>query len=382
MPDSPEVSSQPAVETLLSKFQLVQIAQVKPARHQARKSFNEDSLKGLAESMTQEGLQQPITVRQIGDDYELVSGERRLRAAKLLGWPTIEAKVIKTASEAEAAAKGLIENLQREDLNPIEEAQGFQELNKLDPAYWTQEKIAGIFGKKQSYVSESLSLIGLPDSIKENICRQIFSRSLGVELARLNGQEAQLVAANAIEGLNRDEARKILHVLKGNTPSKMKAKKEPVDGFQFKTEGDRLVIHGRTPIVKSQDAAQQLADLIKDAFSSWVNGQKQPDDMENKTPPTMPEIPEAVQQAMPSNEAEFKQMEEDQKNLRLPKNDQEQAELEALASQGPAAVYAWIFGPTSLMAKKMANVTWADMNITDSVTSCRQLVEGIHKSIR
>jgi len=130
-------------------YQRLPIDQIVPSAYQARKEFDAEAIAGLAASMKQEGQLQPIVVRQVtsiksqvtGVDssnkealpnlpldtchFELVSGERRLRAAKLLGWTTIEAKIISTVSEAEAAAKGLIENIQRENLNPIEEAQGF-----------------------------------------------------------------------------------------------------------------------------------------------------------------------------------------------------------------------------------------------------------------
>src|SRR5579872_5379223 len=105
-----------------SVFQLIPIDHIRSSPHQARKAFDPDSLRSLADSLQQEGLIQPITVRLLPETenaYELVSGERRLRAAKLLGWTTIEAKIIQVISEGEAAAKGLIENLQREDLNPI-----------------------------------------------------------------------------------------------------------------------------------------------------------------------------------------------------------------------------------------------------------------------
>src|SRR5262245_49498451 len=131
-------------------LQSIPLKQIQPSKYQARKAFNEEALKGLAESMKQEGLIEPIVVRQLGESYELISGERRLRAAKMLGWTDIEAKVIFTVSEGEAAAKGLVENLQREDLNPIEEAEGFERLNHLEKKYWTLEKIASVVGKSKS----------------------------------------------------------------------------------------------------------------------------------------------------------------------------------------------------------------------------------------
>src|SRR4029077_10962856 len=139
-----------------------------------------------------EGLIQPITVRQLlpmaGDredpGFEMVSGERRLRAGKLLGWTVIEARIISVISEGEVAAKGLIENLQREDLNPIEEAEGFQQLLDLKDSHWNQDQIAKVTGKSNTYISRSLDILGLPKEIVDNLRARKFSRSHGVELLR------------------------------------------------------------------------------------------------------------------------------------------------------------------------------------------------------
>ena len=128
-------------ETLaVAAIQQISVDQIKPSRHQARKDFDEEGIKQLAVSIDKEDLIQPITLRKVGEEYELISGERRLRAIKSLGRSTIEARVIEVVNEAAACAKGLVENLQREDLNPIEEAEGFVTLNKLDSGYWTQAK--------------------------------------------------------------------------------------------------------------------------------------------------------------------------------------------------------------------------------------------------
>ena len=148
--------------------------------------------------MKQEGLLNPVVVRKVAAGYELISGERRLRAAKLLGWPTLEAKVIGTVSEAEAAAKGLIENIQREDLNTIEEAEGYKALNKLDPKYWTQNKIAQNCGKTQGHVSEFLRFLTLPDVVKGYIRRRILTAGHAVELIRLGSANEQKTLANKI----------------------------------------------------------------------------------------------------------------------------------------------------------------------------------------
>jgi len=116
----------------LSTFRLIPIDRIHPSPYQARKDFDAAALQGLADSLREEGLLEPILVRAVQSGFELISGERRWRAAQLLGWQEIEAKIIQTVSEADAAAKGMVENLQRQDLNPIEEAEGFKTLNHLD----------------------------------------------------------------------------------------------------------------------------------------------------------------------------------------------------------------------------------------------------------
>jgi ParB family chromosome partitioning protein len=184
--------------------QQIPVDQIRPSSHQARKNFDEASLNGLAQSLKEEGLLQAITVRKVGEFFELVSGERRWRAAKLLGWSTIEAKIIQTVSEAEAAAKGLVENLQREDLNPIEEAQGLADLNRLDGSYWTQAKIGEVTGKSQSHISETLRLLSLSEQIQDNIRRRIFTPQHGAELLRLPSKELQDELATKIEKGNLD----------------------------------------------------------------------------------------------------------------------------------------------------------------------------------
>jgi ParB family chromosome partitioning protein len=208
-----------STDTPTSKLLLVPIAQIKASPHQARKFFDEENLWKLAESLRQEGLIQPITVRKLlpmaGDredlGFELVSGERRLRAAKLLGWTKIEARVISVISEGEVAAKGLIENLQREDLNPLEEAEGFAQLNNVDPTYWTHERIAQVTGKSRTYITQSLSILRLPEAIKEDVRRRTYTRGHALEIARLPGSSLQLSVAKMIpDRLTREQTRKLV----------------------------------------------------------------------------------------------------------------------------------------------------------------------------
>jgi len=357
MPDTP------ALDTTKAVFQSIAIDQIKPSRHQARKIFDEETIKGLAESMKQETLLQPITVRQSGDGYELISGERRFRAAKLLGWTIIDAKVIQTVSEGEAAAKGLIENLQREDLNPIEEAQGFQELLDLKDSHWNQERISEAVGKSPTYISESLSLLKLPDPLMEKFCRQNFSRSLGVELARLPGQDVQLKAAEAIEGLNRNQARDVLMVLKGKSSTARKESKaaaahapDPKAIITFTAAGPDIKFSGLAP---EGISIEGLVDAFRERLYAW---------MRVPAPQKNPAV-EAVFASDDSTPSDS--------SPRTPKTPEEQAELEALAAQNPQAAYEWIFGPESILAKRMTNINWQAMGISDPKTGLNKLLEGM-----
>jgi len=238
-------------------FQSIPIDQIRPATHQARKAFDEASIQALAESIKQEGLLQPITIRQVGEQYELISGERRLRAAKLLGWPAIDAKIIQTVSEAEAAAKGLVENLQREDLNPIEEAEGFAEINRLDSGYWTQAKIGQVTGRSESFVSRSLDLLKLPDPIKDDLRARKLSRSHGLEFLRLDTQEKQLNVAKQVldKKLNWEATRELVDQMLGKPekPKEDKPAKEWQDGFRLSRKGGRLAISGNFPANTTTD---------------------------------------------------------------------------------------------------------------------------------
>jgi len=210
------------------------LSQIKLSPYQARKQFDENALRTLAESMRHEGLIEPIVVRPVDSSFELISGERRFRAARMLGWGSLEAKVIKTISEAEAAAKGLIENLQREGLNAIEEAEGFALLNRLDSKYWTQDKIAEVAGKDKSYVSRSFSLLELPKTVKDQLQRGNFSRSHAIELTRLPTPELQIEAASQLQDLSYKETQALVNsILKRKDASKLTRKQSAkVDPLQ------------------------------------------------------------------------------------------------------------------------------------------------------
>lgn len=143
----------------------VSIHAVKPGRYQPRVQMDDEALQELAESIKAQGVIQPVIVREHGlEHYELIAGERRWRASQLAGLSEIPV-VIKSINDEAALAMGLIENLQRENLNPIEEARGLKRL--ADEFSLTHETIAQAVGKSRSAISNSLRLLGLPEPVQE-----------------------------------------------------------------------------------------------------------------------------------------------------------------------------------------------------------------------
>ncbi|NLA76681.1 MAG: ParB/RepB/Spo0J family partition protein, partial [Clostridiales bacterium] len=143
------------------------INDVEPNRSQPRKHFDEAALSELAESISRHGVLQPIVVRPLSDGgYQLVAGERRWRASRMAGLSEIPV-VIKELSEADAAEIALVENLQREDLNPIEEAEGIQLL--MSRCGYTQEQTAKVLGCSRPAVANTLRLLNLPADIRDMV---------------------------------------------------------------------------------------------------------------------------------------------------------------------------------------------------------------------
>lgn len=156
----------------------VAISDIIPGRYQPRTQIDDEALQELAESIRAQGVIQPIIVREMGlQQFELIAGERRWRAAQLAGLNDIPV-VIKSISDETALAMGLIENIQRQNLNPIEEAQGLKRL--VDEFGLTHETVAKAVGRSRSSISNSLRLLNLPDSVQD----LIYSRQLEMGHAR------------------------------------------------------------------------------------------------------------------------------------------------------------------------------------------------------
>ena len=195
--DLPETNDESAGVTTLP------LREIEPDPDQPRKRFDEDTLAGLAASITENGLLQPIAVRPkpLGTGYLIIAGERRWRAARLAGLDEVPV-LIKDVTDEQAAALALIENLQREDLNPIEVAEGCRQL--IEKYGLTQETAAKRLGKSRSAVTNSLRLLGLPEDVRARVSDGTLSA--GHAKALLGLPEPGLIRAAAQEvterGLN------------------------------------------------------------------------------------------------------------------------------------------------------------------------------------
>ena len=164
----------------------VDLDKLKAREDQPRKNFDDDSLEELANSIKADGVIQPIVVRKVGDKYEIIAGERRFRASKLAGLEKVPI-VIKNVSDRKARELALVENIQREYLNPIEEAISLKTL--MEEYKLTQQELSDIVGKSRSYIANNLRLLNLSDYIKEYLIRGELSPSQGRTLLSLETEE-------------------------------------------------------------------------------------------------------------------------------------------------------------------------------------------------
>ncbi|MGI6129194.1 MAG: nucleoid occlusion protein [bacterium] len=200
----------------------IPVDKIKANPFQPRREFKQEELKELALSIESYGLLQPIIVRaKRKAEYELIAGERRLRAMRLLGRPTIPALVRDYADE-DVALIALLENLQRQDLSFWEEAEGYARL--LAEFDITQEELAQRLGKSQSTIANKLRLLRLPDSIRHNISREIFTERHARALLRLPDTETQEKIANkvVVENLTVQATEQLVEKLVGESKSQKK----------------------------------------------------------------------------------------------------------------------------------------------------------------
>lgn len=173
----------------------IPIDSVKPNPYQPRTDFSEEKIKELAASIKKDGLLQPIIVRDNEGEYEIVAGERRWQACKEIGFTTIPARVL-ALDDVEAQKISLVENLQRDDLNPIEEARGYQRLVELGGM--RQKDVAEAVSKNQATISNALRLLALPEEVQDMMYEGKLSQGHGRAILAVADDEARVKLAKKV----------------------------------------------------------------------------------------------------------------------------------------------------------------------------------------
>ena len=221
-----EKKAAPKEEILEAGPIMVKINKVEPNREQPRKDFDEDALMELADSIKQFGVLQPILVQKKKDYYEIIAGERRWRAAKLAGLKEVPI-IVKEFTEQEIVEISLIENIQRENLNPIEEAMAYKRL--LKEFNLKQDEVAERVSKSRTAVTNSMRLLKLNDRVQQMIIDDMISTGHARALLAIEDEEQQYMLANKIfdEKLSVRETEKLVKALKN--PKKEEKKPSAVD---------------------------------------------------------------------------------------------------------------------------------------------------------
>ncbi|WP_432362757.1 ParB/RepB/Spo0J family partition protein [Sporosarcina sp. UB5] len=217
-------------EESLSKAETIENIRLKSIKvnpYQPRKIFDEIAIQELSESIKEHGILQPIIVRKVGTMYEIVVGERRFRAAKLAGLMEIPA-VIRQLTDEESMEMAILENLQREDLTPIEEAEAYQKL--MDNLSLTQEQLAFRLGKSRPHIANHIRLLSLPEKVRNMITEGKLSMGHGRTLLGLRKKEQILLIAEKTinEGLNVRQLERLVHKINENVPRETKPEKKNI----------------------------------------------------------------------------------------------------------------------------------------------------------
>ena len=209
----------------------LRISEIEPNKNQPRKSFNNESLKQLADSIREHGVIQPLIVRSMPNgNYQIVAGERRWRAAKMAGLSDIPVQIRNDLTEEQTMQIAMIENLQRENLNPIEEAMGYREL--MDKYKMTQDSLAKVLGKARSSIANSLGLLTMPNGVQELLrngslsaghckaLKKVKDEALMIELAH-KAAEGELSVRN-VEAIAKRETERLKEEAEGGGEKKIK----------------------------------------------------------------------------------------------------------------------------------------------------------------
>ena len=253
----------------------ISLNDIKPNASQPRKNFDQESLQQLADSIKTYGVIQPVLLRPAKRGYELVAGERRWRAARLAELKTIPA-IVRDLDEKQNAFYALIENMQREDLDPIEEAEGIQEI--IGNYGLTQEEASQVVGKSRSYVTNALRILKLPEEVRQLVQSKQLSAGHARAIAGLEGEAIQLAAAQkaAKEGWSVRQIERFtqaqLDPQKRRKPARSRVKSADVRAVEEELAqalGTKVAINGTEKRGKieieyfSRDELDRLIDLLR-----------------------------------------------------------------------------------------------------------------------
>ena len=221
------------------QVQIVKLTKVEPSREQPRKQFDADALQELAESIKQFGVLQPLLVQKKEDYYEIIAGERRWRASKLAGLKEVPV-IVKEFTEQEAVEISLIENIQREDLNPIEEAMAYKRL--MEEFHLKQDSIAERVSKSRTAVTNSMRLLKLDDRVQQMLIDEMISTGHARALLALESKDAQAEAAVKVfdEKLSVRETERLVKELLNPVQKKEEKPKNQAEELVYKNLEEKI----------------------------------------------------------------------------------------------------------------------------------------------
>jgi len=235
---------------------------ISPNKYQPRQNFKQEDLLSLSQSIKEKGLVQPVVVRRREGRYELISGQRRWQAAELAGLERIPA-IVREVDDQEQLELALIENLQREDLNPIERSKGYKTL--LEKFGLTQEELARTLGKKRSTITNSLRLLNLPQGIQKEVAQGKMSEGHARVLLTLPRQEKAILEKKILQkSISVREAERIARRKKGR--SEKDKEKEFIEDELKRSLGTKVSIRGtgqKGSIVIEYYSGDELARLLE-----------------------------------------------------------------------------------------------------------------------
>lgn len=244
--------------------EMISLSIIVPNEWQPRKEFEKNALQGLADSIREHGVVQPVIVRPKGNTFELIAGERRLRAAQLAGLSEIPA-LVRDYTDRETAEIALIENLQREDLNPLEEGLAYRRM--IGEYRFTQEKMAELVGKSRSYVTNMMRLLDLCEEVKTMVMERKMTAGQARPLLGLDHAAEQIALARRIikEDLS---ARRIEEILRAGKEGKRPRPVNKADAYIHELEEQLVMAVGSRVRIKVGKGKNSHRGTISIAFKS------------------------------------------------------------------------------------------------------------------